>query len=239
MQQGYDAHTPYQRPAISPHQDVITTLFQTWEHASAYLGKEEHYPDFLAFFQREIDAKGWQAVLSEYLFQGTASADDLLVRLYAGLLHPLLQLMYGVEWKQPAIVAEGLAQACVHKAELKDFLLAAERNANEAYSTSSSSAGERKKMPSIVTLHQEARADPKLSTAVGHVVDMGGPRFADSVLKNARDEILRLVSKVKVWPEEVDERTAEMFDAEVYMACSAALIGPKFGKHPKFDFFLM
>lgn len=233
MQRGYDANTNYQRPALHTHREVVTDLFQTWEHASAYLGKEEHYPDFLAFFQREIDAKGWEAVLSTYLWQGTASADDLLVRLFGGLLHPLIQLMYGVEWKQPAIVAEGLAQACVHRPDFKDFFLAAERNANEAYPSPAT------KMPRIVALYQEARDDPKLSTAVEHVADMGGPRFADSVLKRAKDEMLRVVSKVKVWPEEVDERTAEMFDADVYMAASAALQGPKLGKHPKFDFFLM
>lgn len=233
MQVGYDANTSYQRPALPLHQEVVTDLFQTWEHASSYLGKQEHYPDFLAFFQREIDAKGWETVLSEYLFKGTASADDLLVRLFGGILHPLIQLMYGLEWKQPAIVAEGLAQACVHKPDFKEFLIAAEKNANEAYSSSGS------KMPSIVSLHQEARNDPKLSTAVEHVVDMGGPRFADSVMKRAKDEMLRLVSKVKVRPEELDERTAEMFDAEVYVASSAALRGPKLGKHPKYDFFLM
>lgn len=237
MQQGYDANTSYQRPALTPHQAVVTDLFQTWEHASAYLGKQEHYPDFLAFFQREIDAKGWEAVLSKYLFQkDSPSADDLLVRLFAGLLHPLIQLMYGLEWKQPAIVAEGLAQACVHKPDFKDFLLQAETNANEAYNAS---PGASKRMPSIVAVHQEARADPKLSAAVEHVADMGGPRFADSVMRRAKDEMLRVVSKVKVWPDEVDERTAEMFDADVYVAAGAALRGPKLGKHPKFDFFLM
>lgn len=238
MQQGYDANTSYQRPALPPHPEAVTNLFQTWEHASAYLGKDEYYPDFLAFFQREIDAKGWEAVLSEYLFSGTPSADDLLVRLFAGLLHPLLQLMYGVEWRQPLIVAEALAQTCVHRPDFKDFLLAAERNANEAYPTAPATET-KKKMPSIVALHQEARADPKLATAVGHVADMGGGRFADSVMRRAPDEILRVVSKVRVWPEEVDERTAEMFDAVVYVAVSAAFRGPQLGKYPKLDFFLL
>lgn len=238
IQQAYETHSPYQRTALAKHDEVVTQLFQTWDHASAYLGNEKHYPDFLAFFQREIDAKGWQPVLSEYLFAGTPSADDLLIRLFAGILHPLIQLMYGLEWKQPALVAEGLAQACVHQPDFADFLRAAERNAQDAYA-STHDATSTKTMPHIVTLHEEARADSKLAAAVEHVNDMGGPRFADSVLVRAKDEMLRVVSRVKVWPEEVDERTAEMFHAEMYMAASAALRGPQLGKHPKFDFFLM
>lgn len=238
MQKGYDANLHYQRPAQPVHQAVVNDLFQTWDHASAYLGQENHYPDFLAFFQREIDAKGWEAVLSEYLFKkDSPSAEDLFVRLFAGIVHPLIQLMYGIEWKQPAIVAEALAQTCVHQAESKDLLFRIERAANEAYGASPDASKQR--MPSIVALHQEARADPKISTAVEFVPGPPGPRFVDTVLKHAEDEMMRILSKVKVWPDEVEERTAEMFDAEVYVAASAALKGPKLGKPPKFDFFLM
>lgn len=78
----------------------------TWDHAQSYLGKGKYYPDFLTYFQREVDTKGWEAVMAEYLFAGTEAADDLLVRLYAGFLHPLIQMMYGMEWRQPAIVSQ-------------------------------------------------------------------------------------------------------------------------------------
>lgn len=77
-----------------------------------YLGREEYYPDFLRFFQLEMKkAKekervpgggegmgAWQRVVSDYLLDRDKGADALLVRLYAGFLHPLIQLMYGVEW---------------------------------------------------------------------------------------------------------------------------------------------
>jgi hypothetical protein len=54
-----------------------------------YLGDEKYYHDFLVFFQNEIDKKGWEKVLDEYVFSGDARGDDLLVRLHAGqyLLH--------------------------------------------------------------------------------------------------------------------------------------------------------
>lgn len=228
IQQGYDHNNGYQRPAKTVHQQVVQDL-QTWDHASAYLGKEQHYPDFLAFFQREIEAKGWEAVLGEYVLAGTDSADDLLVRLYAGFLHPLIQMMYGIEWKQPAIVAEALAQTCVHQAHLKEALLQAEKNADEAYGKKS----EKGTMPSLVSLYEEVKNDEKLAKSVKMEDDN---KVRDGTMVRAPEEMLRVMSKVKVKPEELEERTVEMFNASLYMAASASFHGEK---HNKFDFFLM
>jgi hypothetical protein len=48
------------------------------------LGKEENYPNFLAFFQRQIDEKGVESVLNQYLFSGTGIAEQMFVRLFEG-----------------------------------------------------------------------------------------------------------------------------------------------------------
>jgi hypothetical protein len=58
------------------------------EHFKKYLGNEKYYQDFLIFFQQEMDKKGWENVLNEYVFAGDERADDLLTRLYAGRSHP-------------------------------------------------------------------------------------------------------------------------------------------------------
>lgn len=47
------------------------------------LGMEKYYPDYLIFFKKEMQDKGWQNVVNEYLFKGDERAEDLLVRLYA------------------------------------------------------------------------------------------------------------------------------------------------------------
>jgi questin oxidase-like protein len=141
-----------------------------------------------------------------------------------GFLHPLIQLMYGMEWAQPAIVAEGLAQASVHSASLHEALFAAERLANEAAGTP---------MPSIVSLLEAVAADTKLAKSA-RLSD--GNKVRDGVLARAKDEMLAIAAKVKVRPEELGERTAEMFDAAVYAGTAAAVHPPK---HVKFDFFLM
>lgn len=228
LQQAWDANTSYQRPSLPAHPEIVRDLQQGSAAWTPYLGKAKHYPDFLSYFQTAIAAQGWEAVLTEHLFSGTAAAEDLLVRLFAGLLHPLIQLLYGMEWRQPAIVAEALAQACVHQPMLRELLLSAERNANGSYE-----AGSRENMPRIVELLKEAKADERISTATSASDE---PLYIDRLSKNAPDEVLKILSKVKVWPEEVEERTAEMFDASMFMA-AAATFHP--AKTNKFDFFLM
>lgn len=57
------------------------------EKYKTYLGDEKYYHDFLVFFQEEMDKKGWENVLNEYLFKGDEIADDMLVRMYGGQLY--------------------------------------------------------------------------------------------------------------------------------------------------------
>ncbi|KAK3350971.1 hypothetical protein B0H65DRAFT_422201 [Neurospora tetraspora] len=243
LQKAYDVNASYQRPVLPEHQEVVSDLIQNWkEDAGKYLGKEEYYPDFLAFFKREMDAAaarkeqegkekglGYEEVVNEFLFSGTPEADNLLIRLYSGFLHPLIQLMYGLEWRQPAIVAEGLAQAAVHGDEIGVFLLGAEEAAK---------ANKPEDMGRIVEdlLQKGVRGNEKLAKAA-RMSDANKVR--DGVLKRAKEEAIGLAAKVKVGKEELQERTAEMYDAAVFMASAAAFVKRDQKKMPRFDFFLM
>lgn len=51
------------------------------------LGKAKYYHDFLVFWQREIESKGWKEVLKESVFAGDSKADDMLGRMFAGIRH--------------------------------------------------------------------------------------------------------------------------------------------------------
>jgi hypothetical protein len=62
---------------------VVNTIIEKHEFKD-YLGKEQHYSDFRVYFQREIDAKGVEAVVNEHLFAGDEHAEDLLVRTFSG-----------------------------------------------------------------------------------------------------------------------------------------------------------
>ena len=48
------------------------------------LGKEKNYPNFLEFFQREIEKKGVEKVLREYLLAEDDNAENMLARLFGG-----------------------------------------------------------------------------------------------------------------------------------------------------------
>ncbi|KAI0465911.1 HypA protein [Xylaria cf. heliscus] len=222
IQQGYTDNANYQRAPYEIHPDTVEEL-KDFDKAKEKLGNEEYYTDFLAFFQSEIDNKGWQAVLNEYLFKGDKRSDDMMARMFAGFLHPIIQLMYGIEWQQPAIVAMGLAQAAVHKDNLRHFFLTAEEAAKKSAD----------QMPEIAHLFLDVAGDEKLTTAA-ELSDSS--KVHDGALKGAFDEAFRVAAKVKVAPEELEARTVEMYNTAIYQAAGAAI---RPGKEPRFDFFMM
>lgn len=229
LQKAYADNDPYQRPPVPYHEDVSASLEDpsSWP---AHLGNEKYYPDFFAFFRREIDRDGWQAVVRRYI---CAPRDDdptnMLGRMFAGFLHPLIQLMFGVEWEQPAIVAAALAQAAVHKDNVRDFLLEAE----DAAAARRREGGDVAPMPPIMDIITAIRKDPELSVGA-QMKDAN--KVYDGIFKRARDSALRLAAGVHVEQAELDEKTAEMFHATILTAALAAF---RKGKTPKFDFFLM
>lgn len=136
------------------------------------LGDERNYHDYLEYFQSEMESKGWQAALNEYLFSGDERADDMLVRLYAGFLHPIIHLGFGVEFQQPAIMAEALAQAAVHDNWMKSLFIGAEELAAQTPSVPSKT---------MVQLLEEAKAKPQLREAAAST---SNNRIRDGILKH-------------------------------------------------------
>lgn len=140
-----------------------------------------------------------------------------------GFLHPIIHLGFGVEFKQPAIIAEALAMAAAHDAWLAPYFHGAEKAAGTIGKPG---------MKSIVTLLDDIRADKKLSTAA----DWGdGNKIRDGILKRAPNEMIKHASQFTVEPAKLTEKTAEMTNAAVYFTGGA--------QHPpkqvKFDFYYM
>ncbi|KAI1254085.1 hypothetical protein MGN70_004481 [Eutypa lata] len=228
LEKAYKGNEGYQRPTEPVHGNPAKE-FQDWAAAKPHLGKEEHYADFLVFFQGEIDRLGgWENTLLEYMFKGDERSEDILVRMWAGLFHPIIQLMYGIEWRQPAIVAMALAQAAVHSNKwLNEILPSAEAAA--AATTSSS-------MPSIVSLLDAVRTDH--AEQMMERVDINDNKTLSTQMERAWEAARKTAERVRVDPAELDERTAEMYDAALYEGASAALLRWP-AKGPKWDFFLI
>lgn len=104
-----------------------------------------------------------------------------------------------MEFNQPAIVAEALAEAAVHDSWIGPYMVKAEKAA--------ASTGKGK---SMVELLDEIRADTKLSLAA-HWDD--GNKIRDGILVRAPDEMIEYASQWKVSKDELEEKTAEMMNA--------------------------
>lgn len=135
--------------------------------------------------------------------------------------------MYGIEWQQPAIVAEALAQTAVHGAgnPVGGFLAEVERAANER-----AADGYDYELP---RLYEGARQNTKLATCARWD---DANLLHDGVMGRGRHEAVQLLSLVTVKPGELDERTVEMVHSAAFVAASAAWHPPHVAKY---DFFLM
>lgn len=206
-----------------------------------YIGKGGHYPSFLRFFQLEIDQRGgdWRSVLRQYLFPGCQddqagedAALELLSRLYSGFMHPMLHLMFGIEWDQPALVAEALAQTAVHPddAKLRRFFVESEKKASagnndQEYGTHFADI-----------FQQAAKSDTLRESSPYH--EASDPRVAlyHGVLTRAYDEVVDLAAAMTVPQRHLKEKMAEASHVSALVATMAAWRPPHI---PKFDFYFM
>ncbi|KAE9364545.1 hypothetical protein N431DRAFT_447716 [Stipitochalara longipes BDJ] len=222
IEQRYKENANYQRPAIQSKERDLEDMSNP-ENFKKFLNKEKYYRDYLVFWQDEIETKGWENVLNEYIFAGDERADDLLGRLYGGFLHPIIHLGFGIEFHQPAIIAESLAQTCLHDNWTGNFLLAAEKDSKSRTSTSS------KTIPELL---DEIRANKKLSTAADW---SDGNKVRDGIIARASEEMLKYTSQWIVTPENIEQKTEEMINSVVYY--TAAAQNPP--KQVKIDFYYM
>jgi hypothetical protein len=118
--------------------------------------------------------------------------------MFAGLVHPIIHLGFGIEFQQPAIVAQALAQASIHQ----DYL--ADRFFNPAAKAAAARSGLSK---SIMQIMKEMRADQTVRDAAAHGdTDV----FEDGILQRASDQVIQHCSKWTVSADKIPERLAEM-----------------------------
>ncbi|KID63813.1 hypothetical protein MAN_06984, partial [Metarhizium hybridum] len=230
IQAAFDANAGYQLKHTPARPHVVAELQADWAaHAPKYLGRGAYYSDFLRFFQDEVDRRGWQAVVAAFLCSpgdAASPARHMVQRLFSGLVHPMIQLGFGLEWEQPAIVAQGLAQAAVHRNTLGDFF----DRVDEA--VAAGRGGEQRGLSDIC---ESLRAENSSLAAAAEWRD-GDQSLYAGVLGRGLDEAVALCAQVRVREEDLDERVAEALHHVAYVAASAAWKPPHI---PKYDFFLM
>ncbi|KAJ7155073.1 hypothetical protein C8R46DRAFT_1296168 [Mycena filopes] len=99
-------------PNGAPADKTIEINQSNWTKS---LGKKyaHMYPHYLAFFMAEINKDGVAGVLERYVFSAEANEKGalMLTRFVGRVLHPLIDVGFGIEFGQDYIVAQGLAQA--------------------------------------------------------------------------------------------------------------------------------
>ncbi|RAL12379.1 questin oxygenase tpcI [Aspergillus homomorphus CBS 101889] len=192
----------------------------------AWMGRLDQYPNFLHFFSREIEAKGAPTVIRQYCFGGTSVAETMFANLFEGLYHPLIHMALGVEFEQPGIVAEGLAQAACHDSMgIEPFLVRSEARAR-------TNAGAGAPLPPLMELLDAVRDNEALQKAA-HGYEDGPARVRDGILGAAGEEITAIAADFRVPVEQWDRRAAEMYSCAAYLAGAAQ----RPGKARKVDFF--
>ncbi|MDI1492736.1 MAG: hypothetical protein OHK93_004518 [Ramalina farinacea] len=228
LQDRYNDLAPSQR-AIPEIDEALIARLDDAEVFYSTIGQVHQYHTFLEFFKGQIAAVGYQKVILEYVFSHSKVAERMLVQMVEGAYHPIIHIGFGVEFDQPAIVAEGLALAASQlRMKIEDVLFAAEMKAAAA----GVSGGKPK--PLIELIH-DVRASERIRTA---------PVWSDlaakitGVVERAGDEMARMAAEFRIKVDDEDDlnrRTAEMISACTYL-CGAA---HQQGRPRKIDFFLM
>ncbi|KAJ6020753.1 hypothetical protein N7540_006257 [Penicillium herquei] len=221
IQLQYEREQKRQQPAYLPDENVIASFYNK-DKFLKHMYQEEHYSNYLAFFQREIAAKDVPAVMKEYLFSGDKLAESLLSRMFGGLVHPIIHLGFGIEFQQPAIIAQALAQASVHQDYLND----------KFFGPASAAAASAQSTKSLMQIMREMRADYAVLNASAYG---DSEVFEDGILMRAPEQVIHHCSKWFVPEDKIPEKLAEMVNTAIYWTATAQ--NPE--KEMKLDFFFI
>ncbi|PHH63469.1 hypothetical protein CDD81_5848 [Ophiocordyceps australis] len=222
----YQANQVVQRRAGQADASLVAALHADWPATSrAHFGQGEHYASFLRFFQDAIAQRGAQAVAQDVLFAELPNPPrrGMVARLYSGLVHPLLQLLYGLEWEQPAIVAAALAQTAVHPSDVGDLMVGVDEYSRDKQADAASVED---------LCHEVHRRGGPLAQAASFN-DMG----FEYIERMGRHGLVALLARIRVDPShDLDQDTARLVHSAAYLVAAAAWHPPH---KPTFDFFLM
>ena len=117
-----------------------------------------------------------------------------------GYLHPLIHLGFGVDFDQPAIIAEALAQAAVHSPWVGPLLLGAEKAAAE----------NPKPSKSLAELLEAIQNDEELKDATSY---SESPSFRKGIMGRGLVPMIKYTSQFTVDESELEAKRIEVLEA--------------------------
>lgn len=225
IERAYDDGVGIQRPIPDVDAKMVEML---WDDEVMYetLGTITQYTTFLVFFQKHMEKHGWKQTVNKYVFSRSKVAEKMLARMYEGAYHPVIHLGLGIEFQQPSLVAEALAQAAAHDdSHIETLFKACEAQAEIAYPP--------RNPKSLIQLLYEVRNNDTIRHAP-RWEDFGN-KMRDGVVGRACMEMASIASQFRIKPQDLERRTAEMISTCAYMAGASQRPGRK----RKIDFFYM
>lgn len=196
-----------------------------------YIGVHKYYHNYLDYFKEKIAKNGVQTTVLQYALDET-----LLPSFVSGAVHPLIHVGFGLEFNSDIVVAEGLAEACVHSpafAPVVDIAMYSKPSTDKK---------------SLLTIADEIRKDKSFE----NVVEFKDFPKSDPLLRSkpACDAIKDYVMK---WsfddtPEGLAKAYSELFELVTHFTVSSAFPPPYIINDQKYkdkklrpllDFFLM
>ncbi|RAH39755.1 questin oxidase family protein [Aspergillus brunneoviolaceus CBS 621.78] len=241
LERAYTDTEAIQRPIPAVDPMILTRLDADPQALESLLGWSDLYSTFLTYFQSQIDRHGWQSVVTTYVFSETPLAEKLLIKLYEGMYHSLIHLGLGIEFGQPGIIAEALAQAAAHEDGHIDKLLL---GVEAAIAAKDDTRTETTVPKSLVQLVDKVRSHPRIWADL-RFGDRWN-RMRDSIMDRAADELIPIAAQFRIpasgmmmmageHADLLTIRTAEMASTAAYLAgASQSARRPR-----KIDFFLM
>ncbi|TRM68879.1 hypothetical protein BD626DRAFT_624338 [Schizophyllum amplum] len=242
IQSIFDAENAYQRPIIQGPEDKIPTI--TTENWTSYLGKEITYPAYLKFFNDQIAEHGSQPTIERYIFSPEANGNGtiMLARLVSGVLHPWIQLGFGVEFQQEYLVAMGLALTAMHNPTYPEVL--ADNPSGDPSTTHTTD-----KSPTLHDLFDEIYASDTLKPAPYDPNAMFGTRVKQflsspsrpaTVLDIARRwTFLPTTSSPAAFAADLEHKLKEVIVEATLILGATGLRHDALHRPPRQDFFLM
>ncbi|BFZ65161.1 hypothetical protein YB2330_006324 [Saitoella coloradoensis] len=228
LQRIYEHESSYQKPMPKRHERAEGQGINR-QNFGQHLGDEEWYPDYLDFFTQEIQSAGNHVkVFKEWVFGELTDGDktmgkdvyeDFFARWFSGAYHPFIHTGYALEFDDPLIMAEGLAQAAVHSARMGPLLLPPIPHASSL---------------SPLEIMQQVREEKGFDAAVKY--DDGNK--SNALLSRTPDLVRKYAAK---WSVPANRDAVELAWRSLQQVPVALLGGSSLrpGKAVKMDFFLM
>ncbi|KAJ6462261.1 hypothetical protein C8R47DRAFT_924075, partial [Mycena vitilis] len=239
LKQIYEDLAPTLRPIDRQGEDITEGNWTT------RLGERKWvaYGSYLAFFQEQVEKHGVSATMTKYVMAPEANGNGalMLARLFGGVLHPFLQVGFGVEFGQDYMVAQGLAMCAVEEAETSQIVLDMPSGLPEIAKTS--------KGVTLLGLLREVYDSPVLAPALPYDPNATLDARIGQLASNTAigTELKRIYSKWSILTSIPSPSPASSHDdgvaanaAECLWQSTLVLAGTSRPGHaPRLDFFLM